>query len=427
MVALYRPGRHGFNQELDGDSKPRALTPGTRRQYGCPVITVFTGSARHGTALSISTLFTLIGSLAACAAAAPEPAPSPAREPVAAVENSTDAPAAAADDRRGRTPASVNGDRSGGPGGLLPLLRPGRRLHFRGRSHLDASRPDDRLRPAVGHVFSTLWLSSTEADGRLLLAREMFPYSAGSRTSSVLSAPRERRRETLRLDPTTFTLERLEATSEPYRGKDRWGAAGPLRFTSDGFGLNTAARLTAAMHSVAIPRELYLALTEEGEITHDYDFYLVVADPLGDRVVALTRPGAPPPDGAERHIVGRTVFRVEGRETFRLDRRFAPPPLPDDQHSPPLAGRPDERILLPSLRVRVSADLIIEPAGDRAGARIERRDRLTWTVLDHVDEPWLLAWEGLIRTESGNPLDPDIREASVSRELVRIEDTGSQP
>ena len=377
----------------------------------------FIGRVRH-VALVAITVAPIAGSLPACATEAPAPGFASVKTAAAPAEDGPGAPAAGVALQNGSAPAA---------GDLLPLLRPGRLLHFRGRSRLDLSRPEDRLRPSVGHVFSTLHLSGDDGDGHLLLSRELFPYSDDSATAAGLSAPRERRRETLRLDPAVFTIERLTATSEPRLGRDRWGAPAPLRFTSDGFGLNAAARRQARLHSVAIPRELYLALVQQGEITHEYDFYLVAEDPLGDRVVVPAAPGAAPPAGAERRVRGRTMIRVEGREPFPLDRRFPVPPLPDDPRSPPLPGRPDQRVRLPALRVRVEADLVIEPVEPHGGGRTERRDRLTWTVLDRAGEPWLLAWEGLVRTESGDAADPDIREASVSRDLVRVEETGSLP
>lgn len=341
-------------------------------------------------------------------------------------------------DELAEQPASVT-RRQPGPGGiaatpsadpmvpgnedqLLPLLRPGRVLHFRGRSSLDASQPAGPLRPSVGNVFSTIRWLGTEPDGRWLLARESFPYSAASRTAAGLSAPSERRRETLRVDPAIFLVERVSTTVEPRRSRDRWGPPAPLVFTSDGFGLNLPARRQIGLHTLTVPRTLFRTLAAGEEITRSFDFFLVIADPRRDRTIVPAAGDRVPP-GAERHVAGRMLLRPLGREPFRTDRRFSSPPPVPDRNSPPPVGRPDERVSLPALRIRVEVDLTIEPADGRRGTRRKRQDRLIWTVLDVESEPWMLSWEGLVRTWAGDPSDPDLREASFSQELSRIEDT----
>ncbi len=76
------------------------------------------------------------------------------------------------------------------------------------------------------------------------------------------------------------------------------------------------------------------------------------------------------------------------------------------------------------MAVRITAETVLTIEPLRGGRRVSRHDRLTWTVLDDEASPWILAWEGLVRTESGVRDAAEIREASLSKELVRIEEGG---
>jgi hypothetical protein len=90
---------------------------------------------------------------------------------------------------------------------------------------------------------------------------------------------------------------------------------------------------------------------------------------------------------------------------------------------------PDRRVEIPALRVEVESELEIERFGGsmESAGRSRRRDRLSWTVHHAPQEPWILAWEGTVADERGNPDEAVRREAFLSRALQRVEESSLDP
>jgi hypothetical protein len=311
---------------------------------------------------------------------------------------------------------------------LSPLLRPGRILHFRGRSTLDVSRQFQAPAPRVGYVFATLQILEERADGSLVLQAENFLYGAEGRTPDRLSTPTERSTQVLVLTHPGFDIQAENSSTAARLSGGHYASDLPVHFTSDGFGLNAGAREAAGLYSLALPTEVFRRLAAGETVTRDLDFFLVREDPLSDRVVAPAGDGKRP-EAAETRVRGRTVLRPAGRETYATDWRFPAPPLPADPSQPPEVAIPDRRVEIPALRVEVEADFEIERFGGTTGSasRSRRRDRLSWTVHHAPQEPWILAWEGTVADETGDPEKAVRREAFLSRALQRVEESSLDP
>jgi hypothetical protein len=280
----------------------------------------------------------------------------------------------------------------------------------------------------VGHVFASLQVLEEQADGSLVLQAENFLYGAEGRTPDRLSSPTERRTQILVLTRPEFHI-RAEARSTAARlSGGRYAADLPVRFTSDGFGLNAAAREAAGLYSLALPAEVFRRLAAGETVTRELDFFLVREDPLADRVVANAGDGTRPA-AAETRVRGRTILRPAGRETYATDWRSPAPPPPADLTQAPAVAIPDRRVEIPALRVEVEAEFEIERFGGSTGGagRTHRRDRLSWTVHHAHREPWILAWEGTVSDATGDPDQAVLREAFLSRALQRVEDSSLDP
>jgi hypothetical protein len=260
----------------------------------------------------------------------------------------------------------------------------------------------------------------------LVLQAENYLYGAEGRTPDRLSSPSDRRTQLLVLSRPGFDIRVEERTTAARLSGGGYATELPLRFTSDGFGLNAGAREAAGLYSLALPTEVFQQLMAGQTVARDLDFYLVREDPLSDRVVVTAAAsGGKRPEGAETRIRGRSVLRPAGRETYAVDWRIAAPPLPADPSQAPEVAIPDRRVEIPALRVEVEAEFDIERLAGSTGSdsHARRRDRLSWVVHHAPQEPWILASEGTVADETGDPSDPVRRDAFLSRALERVEES----
>jgi hypothetical protein len=183
-------------------------------------------------------------------------------------------------------------------------------------------------------------------------------------------------------------------------------------------GLNSAARRAAGLHGLALPAALHRRLAAGASVTHPFSFTLVRTDPGADSEV-MASGGERPGPGAEWRVEGQTRYRPRGTDVLHVDRRL---PTGERGGSPPPEAFRDERVSLPVLRIEVELSAVLEPLHERLGPRRERRDRLTWLVLDHPEEPWIVSVEGRIESRQGDPADPGLQEVFHSRALFRIEE-----
>jgi hypothetical protein len=305
------------------------------------------------------------------------------------------------------------------------LLRPGRIFHYRGRSTLDVSRQDQAPAPRIGYVFATLRILEDRPGASPALQAQNFLYDADGRTPDRLSTPRARRTQVLVLSMPEFEFQVEKRTTAARLPGGGYAPDLPVKFTSDGFGLNAAARAAAGLHSLAVPAALFRRLAAGEVVTRELDFFMVREDPLADRVVVPATGGGGKPEAAEVRVRGRTVFRPGGREAYPVDWRYPSPAPPGDPSQPPEVSAPDRRLELPALLVEVEAEIDIQRlTGSRDGARrSRRRDRLSWVVHHAAREPWILAWEGIVSDETGDPDGAVRREAFLSQALERIEES----
>ncbi|MFQ5767347.1 MAG: hypothetical protein ACE5ID_05115 [Acidobacteriota bacterium] len=307
---------------------------------------------------------------------------------------------------------------------LLPLARAGRIFHYRGRSRVDSSSPNQAPVSQFGYLLSTHRVVQAGDDAvPLLLQQQSFIYLGRGRSSLSMSTPMEKREASIQIHRPAFEVQVEDRTTAPRLGPDRFGEPLRVSYTDDGFGLNASARRHVLLYSLALPSALFARLHAGRTIERSFDFYLVREDPGADgRVVPVPADPAPPPAGAERRIHGTTRLTPKGTESYWLTWRFTVPPDPGDKHSPPAEGYPDRRLALPALRVDVEVQMTIRTLGESRSLKdLRRSDRLAWMVLDRPDEPWLLSWDGRIHTISGNPQDPSLVESFVSRALFRME------
>lgn len=308
------------------------------------------------------------------------------------------------------------------PDDLKPLVRPGRTLRFRGRSSLEQS-STTQWTPRVGYLLSSLRLRDVPARGPLILEDESYLYGAEGKLMAAMSSPLERRTQIIQVDRPSFRASIETRRSAPRRGTG-YGKDVKISFSYDGFGLNGPARRAALLFTLALPAAMLHELKAGREVQKDLDFFMVRRDPLADRRV-VEAAGAKPavPEAAEKRVRGRTRLTALGVEPYGVDWRFPPPPEPADAAAPPEEGRPDQRIELAALRIQLDSRLELERLFHAPGAppTVRRHDRLTLWVLDDEEEPWILGWEGIVRTDWDEDGLPAWKESFASRRLYRIE------
>jgi hypothetical protein len=314
----------------------------------------------------------------------------------------------------GRTAA---GQAAAGPtkdAAAFRLATPGRVLVYHARSRITISAPEKPSRFVSARSTARQLFSAVRPGGGWRLRVDSLMWSGEDDRAGGEELPFERRREILGVDPLTFRAVVEKRTSEARRSGGEWGRPLDSRLGDDGFGLSFAARSEALLFTVAVPRDLFARLSAGEVVRHEFDFFLVRTDPTADRVVVDAGRGAAPA-GAEWRIHGSTVLRPGARETMPLHAPVPGGPTPAEPASAPAS--------LACLRVNVASRSVIDALREGAGAegRTSRADDLTWSVLDSGAEPWLLAVEGTVRSETGEGGHVVVQDAFMARTLQRIE------
>ncbi|TDI45339.1 MAG: hypothetical protein E2P00_03585 [Acidobacteria bacterium] len=306
----------------------------------------------------------------------------------------------------------------------LPLLRAGRSLHFRGYSKTDISQPNLAPAPQVGYLLSRLLIKEVDGHGGFTLEEENALYSAEGNSLSRLGTPRDRRTRLIHINPAEGRVRMEFQITRPPAGSRSRARALTVRTTDDGLGLNAAARSAAGLATLVLPPATFAALAAGETVVHDFDFWLVKGSPGEDLGIVAAEPQpAPPPADARGRVRGHTEYRPLGREPFRVTWRQTLPPADVAMEAP--VQQPDEQVELSALAVAVKMDLTVEwrpgPDGKRARG-LARHDRMTWTILDSVDEPLILASDGTLELEIGEGAGSSSRKAYMFRRLDRVEE-----
>ena len=304
----------------------------------------------------------------------------------------------------------------------LPLLRPGRSLHFRGYSKTDISQPNLAPAPQVGYLLSRLLIEGEDGQGGFTLKEENSVYSADGNSLSRLGTPRERRTRVIHINPAAGQVRMEPLIARP--PAESRGRALTVLTTDDGFGLNAASRSAAGLTTMILPPATFASLAAGETVLHDFDFWLVKGTPGEDLgIMAAVPPPAAPPVGARGRVRGHTQYRPLGREPLKVTWRLPLPPVDITVDTP--VQEPDVQVELTGLAVAVKMDLTVEwlagPDGNRAQG-LARHDRMTWTVLDTAAEPVILAYDGTLELEIGDGAAASRREAYVFRRLDLVEE-----
>ncbi len=317
-------------------------------------------------------------------------------------------------------PATPAGDAAPTPS-WVPLVRPGRTLHYRARSTVTTSRPDQRPAPQVGFVLSRLEVVNRDESGWLHLRETSTLHAADGQTMDRLGAPQDRRTRDLRVQPeeTGGLIAGLPLTLPPESAGRRNQQPLPVAFSDDGFGLNDAARAAVGMPSLLLPPGDFQELAAGRTVQRSFDFWMVREDPLRDRVVVPLAEEAARPAAAESRIRGSLTLRPGNVASHRLLwRRPVPASVPGGL--PPRA--PDQEIHLEALSVEMTLNLTASrfPRQGPPPPAMRRADRMTWVVLNRAEEPWLLAGDGTIDMTVGEGERAVHREGYLSRSLHQV-------
>jgi len=302
---------------------------------------------------------------------------------------------------------------------ILPLVRPGRTLHFLGRSRHSTSHANLAPLPQVAFVRSHLKVVERDDEGWLVLAEENVLYSADGDSMGRLGTPRDRRTRRIRVEPASGRLAPEAQYTRPPEEDSRQSRPLAITRSDDGFGLNPEARTAVGLSSLILPAYMYAPLARDETVIREFDFWLVREDPRQDRlVVPVAKEGGKPPANTEGRVRGTTRLRPRGPETFSFNLRQEAGPAWPAGEAP--ESTPDRRVSVEALAVSVHVDLVMEwqpgPQGSIPPA-VRREDRMTWIVLADPGEPWILEADGRVNMEVGVAPDNTSRKASLSRRL----------